>query len=191
MIKKLLDNLTAPEKGKVSDKTMSSNIIACVIGVLLCVVSLTAATWAWFGASITSSTNSVETGYYKVAVEVADVSAPTVALSPTTEGGSAYALSGGEYLVTIKADGNVSTGYCILDLSASSTKKTFYSSQIFTEVSGKSPTSITFTLTLSGDTLVEFAPCWGTHVVEDGVIYLSDGGSYAYDGASSTLTSVP
>ena len=44
MIKKLLDNLTAPEKGKVSDKTMSSNIIACVIGVLLCVVSLTAAT---------------------------------------------------------------------------------------------------------------------------------------------------
>ena len=188
MIKKLLNDLTAPEKGKVSDKTMTLNIIACVIGVLICMISLTAATWAWFNASVSSPTNSVKSGTYTVDVTVALADDPTTLISPVEDGGKSYSLAGGEYLVTLASDGNVSTGYCIVDLLSNGTEMTVYTSQIFTSESGKSPTSITFTLKLLGDTVVEFDPCWGTHIVEDGVIYLSDEGSYEYDFTSSSLT---
>jgi hypothetical protein len=190
MIKNFFDDLTSPENDKVSDKTMSKNIIACVVGVLICVVSLTAATWAWFGDTISSPVNSVQTGSYSIDVSVTRTS-DSVLLSPIEEGGASYALPSGDYLVTLKAGGNVSTGYCIVDLSTNLGQKKVYSSQIFTEASSKSPTSISFSLRLSGDTVVDFDPCWGTHVVEDGVVYLSEGGSYTFDPSSLALVLSP
>lgn len=184
MIKKLFDALTVPEKGKISDKTMTFNIVACVAGMLLCVLSLTAATWAWFGDSITSPVNQVQTGEYKVQIKITD-SATGNEVLPDSKG--VYSLeSNGVYDVKLEADGTVSTGYFALSF-ASAPEKKFYTPQMFTEHSGKSPTSISFRLVCTEAEKLTVGAWWGTYSVPDADRDIQNGESYTFDAVAGAL----
>lgn len=160
-MKKIFKQLRVSENEKISDKTMTYNIIACVVGVLLCMTSLAAATWAWFSGSVTSSANSVSTGQYSITVSVSDPAATENSiLTPNTDG--SYTLKAGvKYTVSIKGEGTVSTGYCIARFGDNTTK--YYSEQIFTEASKKAPNTIVFEITAAEETNAVFEESWGTY----------------------------
>ena len=185
MIKKILDNITSPEKGEVSHKAISFNLIACMIGVMLCIVSLTAATWAWFGNSISSPVNSVQTGVYTIDVTVVTTDGGDDAvLLPNDDGSYSFdALT--EYTVTLKAEGNVSTGYCAI-VFASHPDMKLHTSQIFTDESDSDPKSITFSLTVSSDESVRFESWWGTFASPERDVVA--GGDYFYDSSVGAVS---
>lgn len=189
MIKKILDNITSPEKGEVSHKAISFNLIACMVGVMLCIVSLTAATWAWFGNSISSPVNSVQTGVYTLDITVFDIKDPAdanddVILLPNSDGSYSFdALT--EYTVTLMAKGNVSTGYCAI-VFASHPDMKLHTSQIFTDESDSDPKSITFSLTVSSDESVRFESWWGTFASPERDVVA--GGDYFYDSSVGAVS---
>jgi len=204
MIKKFFDNFTAPEKGKVSDKTMTYNIIACVVGVLLCIASLTAVTWAWFADSISSPQNSLASGDYKLEVSIIQTDNSAV-VDPDGENGYIFELdSDVQYTVTISASGSVSTGYCKVKLPGGAEAKDFYTTQIFTSAAGSNPSdvsladavdttpeSITFTITVVSTNPTEkvsFESWWGTLSTPDADRDFSNGGSYEYDVQTQELS---
>lgn len=184
-MKKMLNPFAMPKEGKVSDKMMTFNIVACIVGMLLCVFSLTAATWAWFADSITSPVNQVQTGEYKVYVSITD-SATGDEVLPDSVG--VYTLAAnGVYNVNLVAQGTVSTGYFAIGFESEPDQK-FYTPQIFTEVSEKSPTSISFTLACTEDEELTVGAWWGTSTTPNEERELQEGQAYTFDSTTGKLT---
>ena len=145
---------------KITDKALNYNIISAVIGVILCLASLTAATWAWFGDSVSSIENDLSTGVYSVSVSVTDSAGNVLKAKNDTEGKEFYELSANEkYSVTLKGEGTVSEGYCILKCG----NESLYTQQIYTENTQDSPNQITFSLTSASDGSLYISSCWGLY----------------------------
>ena len=186
MVKKLFSKFTVSQDGKVSDKMMTFNIVACIIGMLLCLSSLTAATWAWFGDSITSPVNQVQTGEYKIVVQITD-SATGNEILPDSDG--AYAVAaGGIYDIKLAASGSVSTGYGAIRFVSDNENK-FYTPQIFTESSEKSPNFISFKLISSKNETLVVDSWWGTLSTPNEERDIQDGASYTFDAEEGVLIS--
>ena len=193
-MKKFLQIFIVPKDGKISDKTLTYNIVAGVLGILLCLTSLTAATWAWFGSSITTQSNSIKSGQYDVSVSVVERSDAETETALTADENDNYKLEAGKtYSIGLEGLGNVSTGYCAVRLTGST--ETVHTQQIFTPEFAAAEAGkvdkISFELTIS-DELTEGAelsviPCWGSSALpaED---KLYDGHSYTFDGSSITET---
>lgn len=169
--KRLTSQFRVSKSGKISDKTMTLNLVSCVVGILLCVSSLTAATWAWFQANVSSTDNVIQAADYTIEVTVSagntvaseqtGESAQAVSLARAVEGGYAFtAEEDGTYTVQLTYSGSASTGYCKLVIGATS----YYTEQLPIPVENGTPlTVMRFALTLSRDTTVQFIPCWGTY----------------------------
>ena len=184
-MKKLFASFKISDDEKITEKSFTFNIVASVVGVLLCLTSLTAATWAWFGDSVTSPVNEVQTGQYSLDVSVTPQGG--AALDPE-ENGSYMLTKDVVYSVTLKAEGNVSTGYCMAKFSglADDESNKFYSVQIFTnERPEKTPKEITFLLTAAEDCDVSFSALWGTLAKDDEDRDFQDGGAYVFNAAAS------
>lgn len=184
-----------PKDGRVSDKTLVYNIVAGVIGILLCLTSLTAATWAWFGSSVTSQNNSIQSGQYDVSVSVHDNGvADSGELLTATADGSYMLAKGRTYRITLEGVGSVSTGYCSIRLEGSS--EPLHTQQVYTPEyadSGAGKYSvISFELSISDsltDTVsLSVIPCWGSSALPEEK-KLFDGGEYSYDGAEISVKS--
>ena len=198
-LKDLIKTFNVPKEGKVSDKTFTYNIVAGVLGILLCLTSLTAATWAWFGSSITTQNNSIQSGQYfvekTVAHQTANAEGQTENVTLSADEKDVYTLKAGqEYRITLVGQGSVSTGYCKVTISeqeneTETPKASTHTQQIFTKdyaapTEGKAG-SISFDLLVSGEKDVQLTiePCWGTSAIPDSE-KLMDKGSYTYSGGA-------
>ena len=186
-MKKFLQVFIVPKDGRVSDKTLTYNIVAAAIGILLCLTSLTAATWAWFGSSVSTQSNSIQSGQYDVSVSVAELGDTETVLA--ADANNNYRLEAGKtYRVTLAGLGNVSTGYCSIRLTGST--ETVHTQQIYTpefaDASAGKKAEIDFELSvgeeLAGSVELFVIPCWGSSALPS-ESRLRDGGRYSYSGA--------
>ncbi len=200
-LKDLIKTFNVPKEGKVSDKTFTYNIVAGVLGILLCLTSLTAATWAWFGSSITAQNNTIQSGQYFVEKEVKHEATNGEGQNETlildANENDVYNLEAGKtYHITLTGQGNVSTGYCKVTVSqekegAVTASASMHTQQIYTEdyivpAEGKVG-SISFDLIVNGDGKFKLTvePCWGTSAFSD-TKKIQNGGSYTYSGGAIT-----
>ena len=169
-MKKFFEIFRIDKKEKISDKTFMFNIVACMAGIVICLSSLTAVTWAWFGGSVSSASNTIQTANYKMTVKVMSGDTEISSSSPS---GYQYLLEAGkEYTVILSGEGTGS-GYCRVTNNRDSSK-IYYTSQV--RASDAEPTR--FTLKFAVATTVDLQPCWGTYIVESEKRELQNGGSY-------------
>ena len=159
--------MKAFEKSKdhLSDKVFYQSIALSFLGILLCIVILCSATWAWFQADVSSSNNSIQSAECNVSVEVTEGGVPV------TASGGIYSLSKDvPYEFKLTASGTAGSSYCILRIGG----EDYYTAQIPTT----SPdNSITFTLQFSAQiTDVEVITRWGISSRSERAF--EDGGAY-------------
>ncbi|MBQ8850431.1 MAG: hypothetical protein IJ011_08890 [Clostridia bacterium] len=208
-MKKFLKTFDVPKDGKVPDKTFTYNMVAGVLGILLCLTSLSAATWAWFGGSVTTENNTIQSGQYGVTENIIVKTTDGDQEVPPDEYG-VYNLGKGTYHITLTGTGTVSTGYCIVtlkqqsgtdtqsDTGANATQK--HTQQVFTseymnnateaDKAGK-VSSISFDLLIgeeNNNSTVQMTiePCWGTSSVPN-TEKIVDGCKCTFDGTQLTI----
>lgn len=190
-MKEFFRTFVIPKEGKVSDKTFTYNIVLGIVGILLCLTTLTAATWAWFGSSITANNNTIKAGMFSVDVTV---SQNDTAISADENG--EYTLNSGSYSITLEGQGDVSTGYCTVTLTeadSESSKVSKHTQQVFTSEFANSAegkvSEISFDLLIKNCDNVKLTiePCWGTSAKPTEEKIANDT-VYIYDGNTNSLT---
>ena len=181
------DILLHTKHEKLSEKVFIQNIAVSVISILICAVALCSMTWAWFNASTSNSSNSIQTGTFALSASVEkeennsqasaqDPNTPqpaaetgessALSISPTTStkqsGKTVYELpASGTYTITLipTQESTVSRGYCVVTVYSSVTQ----SSVSYTTGSISRNTPFTFTLSTNEIYMeVSFEAVWGT-----------------------------
>jgi len=149
---------------KLTDKAFSRLLVTSVVGILLCIVCLCSATWAWFSTDIKSPENKIETGKGLMTVTVTKEDDNTFAF----EEGKEQSWEIGEYTVTLFLPANSGSGYCVIVANG----KEYLSPYIHKD---DAPKSIQFTLKLNEQTKVTVKTHRGIYsktadVAESGVL---------------------
>lgn len=127
-----------------------------VIGICICAICLCGASWAWFTASIGSSTTKIQAATYSVEVtsKTGETDVPvTVADNGKTE---ISLKSGRAYTVTLQATGTAENGFCTVKFEDTD----YYTKQLAPGV------TLTFTVNTSKDSTMTITPQWGTCAAE-------------------------
>lgn len=164
----------------IADRAFVQSIAVSVVGILLCIVALCSATYAWFVADI-SSQNTISAAYFDLDVQVVqmpqsssiqtaavDEGEPAGSEPPATPAPKVMTLNNGEYLLeagytyrvtlTIPAAVTASKGYCdIFELAKGGIYRTEY-----IENSGEK--TFCFDIVANEQLRVVFVPKWGTAV---------------------------
>lgn len=150
-----------------SERAFFRNIAVSVLGILLCVVSLCSASWAWFTEGVVSSSNRIQAARCDVSVTVwkdDEIVAPG-------ENGD-YELDAGAYTVELTAMGTGANAYALFTVGGQS-----YAAEIsLSGEVGEREISLSFTK----DTSMTIAPHWGTP--EAGIPLLDDTGFSGAEG---------
>lgn len=171
----LKEEINEKRADKLTDRVFTQSLVMSVFGILLCIVALCSATYAWFSADVSSPSNNIKSSSCDISVSV-------------TNGGNTVDPQNGEYLLeagktyefNISATGTAKSVYCILSIDG----KDFYTEQIDVTpdgVAAASPQSgFTFSLMFSEDTAVTVVTRWGrssrdVREIADGVNYIDPG----------------
>ena len=140
-----------------ADKAFIRSIAISFFAIIVCVVLLSASTFAWFTTTVESE-NNITSSVYKLDIGVEySITDGTEVVNPLTdaEGNLSYLLEGGKvYTVTITAEAeNVTgkTGYIKMVYG----ENTLYSEQI------DRGETISFTVEYSANTRITIIECWG------------------------------
>ncbi len=180
------------ENKKITDKAMTTTMMACVIGILVTATLLATTTWAWFSGSTGSSSNSIVSSYCTVDAIINDQGEE--ADFTVVNGNKVYSLSANvDYTVEISVVGTASGGYCKLVL-GDDTSATYYTEVVVpvdshTGISaGDNVGSLSFTVKFTTDKTVTVKSGWGIHTHEDPDF--SNGGVYVFNESDRTFDSV-
>ena len=141
---------------KLTDKAFSRLMLTSVLGILVCIVCLCSATWAWFSTDTSFDGNKVSSGEFNISVSVTDANSTVTTLTENAVGETAYTFENeGIYTVTLKmtADTTVSKGFCRMSVGGD----TYYTASINTDTD---PFTFTVEVKEAGVT-VTFYPSWG------------------------------
>lgn len=158
--KKIESFMYVPKHSKPAEENIYRMLLPSIMGIVVCMICLAGATWAWFSAVVTTSPQTLTSAHYDVSVFIDDTDAPA-------ENGI-YTLHEGVNTVKLTATGNASTGYCKIVID----DKTYYTPQFPTPEN--LAVEFTFTVEVSKETALTVIPTWGTYVVEDKQILSSD-----------------
>ncbi len=137
-------------KKTTSDCSIYRILAPSVIGIFICAICLCGASWAWFTASTTTGTTTIQSSSYKLLYQVNEDTAPT----ELAEKGTAYTLTEDTTKITLKATGTAgATGYCSIKIG----DETYYTERIF--VDG----TFTFTVNAAAGKTITLTPKWGTY----------------------------
>lgn len=138
---------------RLTEKSFMRSMTASVLGILMCIVLLSSATWAWFSEDITSSQNTISTAGCDITVKV-EKSGTEVEGTAAADHVTYQFEDGVSYTVKLTATGTASTCYCMIKAG----DKEYYTAQFPPNGSG-----ITFTLTATEPVDVTIYERWGTH----------------------------
>ncbi|MBO5898700.1 MAG: hypothetical protein J6R04_06795 [Clostridia bacterium] len=170
----------ASNKKMETEKNYIYNMSVCIFSIVLCLVSLSAVTWAWYTADVSSQENIIQSAAYRPNVGIYCVEEVVTLASDATEattieariakangvGKLEYTLvKGKQYEVTVHASGDVKTGYYQITLG----DKIYYTEQIAIS------RAMSFALSVDQDTEIKMTPLWG---VSTQTVSLVDGGEY-------------
>ena len=160
------DNLNN-KPDKLTDKAFTRLMVTSVLGILVCIMCLCSATWAWFTGGVSSDQNKLKTGVFELVVTVeTEQGAPAVRsaiqVSTDAKGISLCEIeSEGTYTITLTMSENttVSKGFCVIK----SGDKSFKTASIRSD----DTEAFTFTIEVSGEATVTFTPAWGIPAEHD------------------------
>ena len=144
-----------------TDRAFLKTVITSVISICICLFCLCGGTWAWFSATTTGATTSVQASEYNIAVVVEGTE---VSVSGKTS--SFTATAGTEYSVTLTASGTASTGFCLIAYRTTNAENAAVSGNLYTQqlpTTGEtSEKTMQFTIRLANGGTVTFQPQWGS-----------------------------
>ncbi len=150
MIKNIIFN---SDKERLTDRAFKQSITISVVGILLCMIALCSATWAWFSEEVSSSSSTIITGNCTVTVSVMNSEG---VIAPKADTTGTYTFEADKsYQIIITSTGSAQSSYCKFVING----QEYYTEQISTtEPNNK----ISFTLTFDKQTDVEIITRWGT-----------------------------
>lgn len=169
-----------PTHGKIRDKVMLTRVITTVIIILMCLAVMSVSAYAYFSANITSSSSLIKVAHFETSVSVTatDSKGEAVDITPETKDNQIHtaSLDAGVYTVTLalNPDNTAKTGFMIL--TAENCNETYHTQQLGRDsvAPGGETKEFTFELTVTDDTVVEFASCWGTSSYYDDYVTNGD-----------------
>ena len=148
------EDAAAKTDDKLNDKLFMRNVGISIFAILMCIVMLTASTFAWFSTTIESS-ETITSSVFKLDISLS----PDAAQSP--DGDSVTLLGGTKYTVRIHAitEGTTgNTGYIKLQIG----DEIYISEQVY-----RGGDDLVFELEFSTNTTVKIIECWGLSSVSD------------------------
>ena len=169
-MKNIIENQEAKISDKLTEKAFSRFMLISVLSVLMCIVCLCSATWAWFTTDTISDSNIVSSGNLDIEVTVTDGDTSGVTLTEKPDGTTVCTFAtAGSYEVVLKLtdDTTVSKGYCSIKVG----DRIYRTDAIYLE-----DRNYTFTIEIGSDeTVAIFDSNWGlpAHVdVVDGKLVI-------------------
>ena len=113
-------------------------------------------TWAWFSTDVSSSSNTIQTGSYRLQIEVVEkVSMTAMTASEESQTSCRYDLKSGDYQIKLSVKPNsVKNGYCKITIDGVS----FYTDRISLD-----DLLFSFDLRMQTDASVTFEWRWGSY----------------------------
>ena len=149
---------------KITEKAFLQSVTISVIGILLCIVSLCSATYAWFTSNVNSNSNTLTSGSFDLDVfikqgENVSFTDSDAAISKNADGTVSYIFeASGTYTVKLAmSDGANVKGYCKIHVGGENITTSSISKD---EDVGVDPLTFTIT-TAEPNTEIIFTPCWG------------------------------
>lgn len=145
-----------PKYGKIREKVILTRGVMTIVVVLMCLAAMGFSAYAYFSDGVSSQITTIQTAKFDLNVTVADSGATR---EPIEGEEKTYSLPAGTYTVTLTRtdDSTATTGFCEVEIIIGEDKTTLYTAQINAE---NSP--LTFTLVISNEVTVKFAPKWGS-----------------------------
>ena len=156
---KLFSETKDPNK-KMTEKTFVQGMIISIVSILLCIVAICSASYAWFNAGTSSGQNLLQGGSFALDITVTDGEGALVPVTKNENGTLFCVLDAGAYTVALSmtADSTATKGYCdvkVGDLDAVQTATISSDPAIGVSL-------LSFELAVDGDgTIVLFTPKWG------------------------------
>ena len=154
--------------------SITAMLAPSIAGICLCAVCMCGLSWAWFSAGVTSSSNTITAATYDIKVDVAGDSGT---VSAGTDG--SYALTAGEYTVTLTSVGTARSGYCVVEQLDVSERVLHHTPNIAGDAS-----VFTFKISASGDVRISFTAQWGSYSGESDI---AEGSIIPFASASAGL----
>ena len=140
---------------KLTDKAFSHSLIVSVISIVLCLVVLCSATYAWFVSETASASNTLMSGSFDLEVSINNGSVP---VTEDQNGVWSCTLLPGSYTVSLtRVAGSTSNGYCYVTVGTGSAQPT---ATVIENTTAGEP-DFTFTITVTEETDVKLEPWWG------------------------------
>lgn len=143
---------------KPTDENIMQLLMPSILGMLICMVCLVGATWAWFTATTTVSAPAVSAAWFDVNVAISD--SPSNSENNISAGGSEHEYtiaSNTNCTVTLTAIGNASIGgYCVVKVDGD----TYYTPHMWTTVNSEENNTFSFNVCSSSGEIT-IVPYWG------------------------------
>ena len=151
-----MDNSTNNVTDKLTDKAFSRFMLTAILSIVVCLVCLCSATWAWYNMNSSSTDNELSSGKFNLEVAANDETTASVMTFEQLDGSILCPLpSPGVYTVTLKrTEDSTVKGFCVITVNGIE-----YSTSSINE------NNPTLTFTLKADTpnlAVKFTPAWGS-----------------------------
>lgn len=163
-MRKLYNELFYVSKhGKIHEKVMVARLSVTLSVVLICLMMMSLAAFAFFSCRVTSATKPIEAADFRVNLSIqTDPKGDAVPVKKVDSRTYTAALEKGEtYLVTLKKEGTAKTGFCILT-AKDSLVESYHTRQLGKGTDAQDPNVLTFKLIPSETTVVTLQAHWGT-----------------------------
>lgn len=152
--------------------SLTALLMPSFLGILVCLICVSGMTWAWYCASISSDSSTINAAHYEISTEIKNTD-NNEKLSKNAD--EKYVLPTGTYEITLTAQGDASTGYCKIKIDGEDNE--LHTEQIYTSQGEDKKNSITFTIEIKDEfKTLSFLAVWGTYSGESPEI--SDGTEY-------------
>ena len=169
---------------KITEKVFSKNLLMAALGIFICIIALCSATYAWFAESTESGNNTLVSGSFslEIAVEDKDTAAP-VEVRDAQNGSKTCTLAAGTYTVTLTmTDESTVKGYCTVKIGDAA-----YTTSPISRDSSIGADHLSFTVTVTAETLAVFTPKWGYPATPN----LANGGTVSVSAAPADPDNTP
>ena len=160
---------------KITQKAFSQSLVISGVSILLCLVVLCSATYAWFTSETSSTSNKLSAGSFDVTITVSKVgdggeNVDAIEVESNNEGKYTYTFSPGTYSISLKlTDTSTVKGHCVVNIGNGEAQHTAASIGENTANIGNEDITnpFTFTITVAEITKVVLEPRWGVAAEPD------------------------
>ena len=162
------------KNARISERVFVTRTVIAAVLVAVSTILFCSVTMAYFTDSVTSGGNKLVGGNFDVEVTVNkgnvtrnnNSSTINEKNNPQTENYTTQLSTDDEYIFTLKPKGNVTKGFCHIQVITSDDKVTNYHTNQMPPLGDKKVESYTVNLHVAANSTVKFMPIWGTNVTD-------------------------